>query len=140
MVQPSVAASGPPPTSGPAITPPSFAQVNAGRVHSGNLESKIGKLWLNWIGIIAILGGVSYFLKYAFDNNWIGPAGRVAIGLILGISVVLWSELFRRKKQAFFSYSLKTVRIGILYLSLRGGRQFAPPLMPFAGAFGSLLV
>src|SRR5260370_41841326 len=32
MVHPSVADSGPPPTSGPAITPPSFAQLNAGRV------------------------------------------------------------------------------------------------------------
>src|SRR5260370_40058783 len=96
MVQPSVAASGPPPTSGPAITPPSFAQVNAGRVHSGNLESKIGKLWLNWIGIIAILGGVSYFLKYAFDTNWIGPARRVAIWLFLDISVARYVGGVRR--------------------------------------------
>src|SRR5260370_13749401 len=140
MVQPSVAASGPPPTSGPGITPPSFAQGDAGRVHSGSLESKSGKLWLNWIGIIAILGGVSYFIKYAFDNNWIGPGGRVAIGLILGISVVLWSELFRRKKQAFFSYSLKAVGIGILYLSLWGARQFDPPLIPVGVAFGAMIV
>src|SRR5438270_7258690 len=33
---------------------------------SDELESKIGKLWLNRIGIIAILTGVSYFIKYAF--------------------------------------------------------------------------
>ncbi|HTD24796.1 MAG TPA: DUF2339 domain-containing protein [Terriglobales bacterium] len=143
MVQPSTAvpaASAPLPTSGPAVTPPSFAQVNAGTVDKASLESKIGKLWLNWIGIIAILGGVSYFLKYAFDNNWIGPAGRVAIGLILGISVVLWSELFRRKKQAFFSYSLKAVGIGILYLSLWGARQFDPPLIPVEVAFAAMIV
>src|SRR5437016_6829077 len=53
------------------------------------LESKIGAHWLNRIGIIAMLIGVSYFLKYAFDNQWIGPAGRVLIGLLGGMAVVL---------------------------------------------------
>ena len=38
------------------------------------LESKIGGHWLNRIGILALLIGASYFLKYAFDNEWIGPA------------------------------------------------------------------
>ena len=41
-----------------------------------SLEKRIGQYWLNRIGIVAILIGVSYFLKYAFENNWIGPAGR----------------------------------------------------------------
>src|SRR5260221_6958944 len=45
---------------------------------SQDLEGTIGKLWLNRIGIVAILIGVAYFLKYAFDNGWIGPGGRVA--------------------------------------------------------------
>ena len=34
-----------------------------------NLESRIGSHWLNRIGISAVLVGVSYFLKFAFDNN-----------------------------------------------------------------------
>ena len=83
-----------------------------------DLESRIGSHWLNRIGIAAVLIGVSYFLKYAFDNNWIGPAGRVAIGLVAGISVVLWSERFRRHGYRVFSYSLKAVGIGVMYLSL----------------------
>src|SRR5262249_24696312 len=73
---------------------PSLGQIQP---RSGDdLEGTIGKLWLNRIGIIAILIGVAYFLKLAIDNNWIGPGGRVAIGLIAGIAVVLWSERFRR--------------------------------------------
>ena len=59
-----------------------------------DLESRIGSHWLNRIGISAVLIGVSYFLKFAFDNNWIGPAGRVAIGLLAGIAIVVWSETF----------------------------------------------
>jgi uncharacterized membrane protein len=83
-----------------------------------DLESRIGSHWLNRIGIAAVLIGVSYFLKYAFDNNWIGPAGRVSIGLLAGTAVVVWSERFRSHGYQFFSYSLKAVGIGVLYLSL----------------------
>jgi len=82
------------------------------------LESRIGSHWLNRIGIAAVLIGVSYFLKFAFDNDWIGPAGRVSIGLLAGIAVVIWSERFRRRGYRAFSYSLKAVGIGVLYLSL----------------------
>lgn len=83
-----------------------------------DLESRIGSHWLNRIGITALLIGISYFLKFAFDNNWIGPAGRVTIGLIAGVAVILWSERFRVKGYQAFSYSLKAVGIGALYLSL----------------------
>src|SRR5712692_30670 len=83
-----------------------------------NLESRIGSHWLNRIGIAAVLIGVSYFLKFAFDNNWIGPAGRVTIGLLAGITVVIWSERFRSRGYKIFSYSLKAVGVGVLYLSL----------------------
>jgi len=87
------------------------------------LESRIGKLWLNRIGIFAILIGVSYFIKYAFDNGWIGPTGRIALGLFVGIGLVLWSERFCSNGYVAFSYSLKAVGIGTLYLSLWGAFQ-----------------
>ena len=83
-----------------------------------DLESRIGSHWLNRIGIAAVLIGISYFLKFAFENDWIGASGRVTIGLIAGIAIVLWSEGFRRKGYKAFSYSLKAVGIGALYLSL----------------------
>ena len=100
----------------PHIPPPSKGLVEA--IPETGLESRIGSHWLNRIGIAAVLIGVSYFLKFAFDNNWIGPAGRVSIGLLAGIAVVIWSERFRRRGYRAFSYSLKAVGIGVLYLSL----------------------
>ena len=82
--------------------------------------------------------GVSYFLKFAFDNNWIGPAGRVAIGLLAGIAVVVWSESFRRRGYVVFSYSLKAVGIGVLYLSLYAAFQVYS-LVPSGVAFAMML-
>src|SRR5216683_1437872 len=104
-----------------------------------DLEKKIGQYWLNRIGIVAMLIGVSYFIKYAFDNNWVGPGGRIAIGLLLGIGLVLWSERFRKRGYAAFSYSLKAVGIGTLYLSLWGAFQIYH-LIPAAAAFVSMAI
>ena len=103
------------------------------------LESRIGKLWLNRIGIFAILIGVSYFIKYAFDNGWIGPTGRIALGLLVGIALVLWGERFRSKGYVAFSYSLKAVGIGTLYLSLWGAFQVYH-LVPSWVAFAAMIV
>jgi len=104
-----------------------------------DLEARIGSHWLNRIGIAAVLIGVSYFLKFAFDNNWIGPAGRIAIGLIAGIAVVLWSERFRSRGYRVFSYSLKAVGIGVLYLSLWASFQVYH-LMPSSVVFACMLM
>src|SRR6202521_4590513 len=113
--------------------------------HSGaaredtDLEKKIGQYWLNRIGIVAMLIGVSYFLKYAFDNNWIGPGGRIVIGLLAGIALIVWSERFRWLGYATFSYSLKAVGIGTLYLSLWAAFQVYH-LIPSAAAFIAMAI
>jgi uncharacterized membrane protein len=107
--------------------------------HETDLESRIGSHWLNRIGIAAVLIGVSYFLKFAFDNNWIGPSGRVAIGLVAGIAVVVWSERFRSHGYAFFSYSLKAVGIGAMYLSLWAAFHLYS-LIPSGVAFVAMLL
>lgn len=120
----------PPPPPHPSTIPASHPEID--------LESRIGSHWLNRIGITALLIGISYFLKFAFDNNWIGPAGRVAIGLLAGIAMVVWSERFRAKGYRAFSYSLKAVGIGALYLSLWAAFQVYS-LVPSGVAFVMML-
>ena len=109
------------------------------RKDTQSLESHIGAQWLNRIGIIALLIGVSYFLKYAFENNWIGPTGRVAIGLVAGIALVAWSEWFRTHAYRVFSYSLKAVGIGTIYLSLWAAFQLYH-LLPTGVAFLAMVI
>jgi len=106
---------------------------------SNDLESRIGSHWLNRVGIAAVLIGVSFFLDYAFENNWIGPSARVVIGLFAGIAVVLWSERFRKRGYSIFSYSLKAVGIGVLYLSLWASFQVYH-LLPSNLVFAAMIV
>ena len=85
---------------------------------SQSLESRVGSQWFNRIGIVALLIGAAWFLKFAFDSHWIGPAGRIVIGVAAGSALIAWSERFRRHGYPPFSYSLKALGSGILYLSL----------------------
>jgi uncharacterized membrane protein len=118
---------------------PQINRIERGGTESGaDLEQKIGQYWLNRIGIVAVLTGISYFLKYAFENNWIGPSGRVGIGLLAGIALLLWSERFRAKGYAAFSYSLKALGLGALYLSLWAAFQMYQ-LIPAEVAFAAMV-
>jgi uncharacterized membrane protein len=98
---------------------PSFGYTAEGAtVDERSLESRIGSQWFNRIAIAAVLIAAAWFLKLAMDNHWIGPMGRVLIGLAAGAGLIVWSERFRSRGFAVFSYSLKAAGSGTLYLSL----------------------
>jgi uncharacterized membrane protein len=92
--------------------------LQAATAQPESLESRVGSQWFNRIGIVALLIGAAWFLKFAFESQWIGPLGRIVIGLAAGSALVAWSERFRRHGYPPFSYSLKALGSGILYLSL----------------------
>ncbi|WP_054949791.1 DUF2339 domain-containing protein [Numidum massiliense] len=52
-----------------------------------NWEQRIGGIWLNRIGAFAVVVGLAFFLKYSIDQNWIGPVGRVLIGIFTGLAM-----------------------------------------------------
>jgi len=83
-----------------------------------SLENRIGSQLFSRIGIVALLVATTLFLKWAIDNRYIGPIGRILAGLIAGAGVILWSERFRRQNFNAFSYALKVIGSGALYLSL----------------------
>ena len=103
-----------------------------------SLESRIGSQWFNRVGILAMLIGVAWFLKLAFDNHWIGPLGRILIGLLAGAALIAWSERFQRRGFAAFSYSLKAVGSGALYLSLWAAFSLYA-LLPPGAAFAAMI-
>jgi len=111
----------------------------AAAARSDSLERRIGSQWLNRIGVVALLVGVSYFLKLAFDSGWIGPGLRVLLGCAGGVGLFLWSERFRRLDSLAFSYSLKAAGVGTLYLSLWASFQLYH-LLPGTIAFLAMVL
>ena len=103
--------------------PPLHASV-AGDGSSLDLETRIAGRWFNRIGIVAILFAVSYFLKLAFDNNWIGPSGRVAIGILIGALLLPWSQWLLNRGYTYFSEGIAGLGEATLYLSVWAGCQY----------------
>ena len=123
----------------PATEPLRPVLTTLPHVANQSLESRIGSQWFNRIGILAVLIGMAWFLKLAIDNHWIGPLGRVLIGLLAGAGLIAWSERFQRQGYSAFSYSLKAVGSGILYLSLWAAFSLFH-LLPAGVAFAAMVV
>ncbi len=85
-------------------------------------EDSSGEI-LGKIGIGALVLGVAFFLKYAFDNNWIGPTGRIFVGVLIGAILISIGQYFR-KKYDVFSEVMFGGGIAILYLSFYAAHSF----------------
>jgi uncharacterized membrane protein len=109
-----------------------------------DLEQRIGARWATWVGIVAILVAVALFLKWAFDNEYLGPATRVALGLVAGL-VMLGGGLglHRRRDVPYLSEGLAGGGLGILYLSLFAAHALyglVSPVTAFAAMFAVTLL
>ena len=137
-----VAVAAPPPPPVPVdagiLTKPKTVSGKPAR-EGRSLEQRLGSQIFNALGILALIFGASYGLKLAIEHGLIGPTGRVLTGLILGGGLVLWSERFRHKGYAAFSYSLKAVGTSILYLSLWAAFQLYH-LLPAGAALGAMVI
>jgi len=82
-----------------------------------DLEKFIGENLINKIGILILVLGISYFVKYAIDKDWINEPARVGIGVLAG-SLVLGIAHRLRKKYASFSSVLVAGAIAIYYFTI----------------------
>lgn len=56
-----------------------------GPVTESNFETWLKQDFFVKLGAFLLLLAVGWFVSYAFANNWIGPAGRITLGLVVGV-------------------------------------------------------
>jgi uncharacterized membrane protein len=87
-----------------------------------SLENAIGTRWIGRIGVLAILFGVAFFLKYSFDNRLIGETGRVILGICCGAAFIGAGEYLQKKRNlGLYGQMLAGGGLAMLYLSLYAG-------------------
>ncbi|HEY5837985.1 MAG TPA: DUF2339 domain-containing protein, partial [Pyrinomonadaceae bacterium] len=119
----------------PIAPPPSYAPASTTRtIHAADVESIIGRRWLGWAAIALILFAAVFFLKYAFDNRWIGELGRCAIGVAAGITLTALGYRYHKRGWRVFSQILTAGGIVLLYLSAYASFAFYQ-LAPQRAAF-----
>jgi uncharacterized membrane protein len=119
------AATAPSPAPSPAPTPAVAAVATTPRPASrATLETRIGSRWLLYVGVIAIVVGVSYFEKLAIDNHWIGETARVLQGAVVGLLLVAGGLQFVRKGYRMYGQIVSGCGIAILYVSTYAAFNF----------------
>jgi len=118
----------PPPAPRPAVSVTPLERIplspRASPAGAVDLESLIGGRWFYLIGIVALLIAISLGVKYAFDNKWIGPTGRVAIGIVLGALMLPWSQWFLGRGYRYFSEGIAALGEATLFVSVWAGCQY----------------
>jgi uncharacterized membrane protein len=114
----------PGPTAPPTPAPERAAVPSVAAVSAESLESRIGSRWLLYIGVIAIVVGVSYFEKLAIDNHWIGETARVLQGGFVGLLLVYAGLRFVGAGYAVYGQMISGCGVAVLYVSTYAAFNF----------------
>ena len=100
---------------------PKAAKSNNGQA----LEALLGGKWSLWLGILALLFAVAFFLKEAWQDQRIGPLVQITLSTVVGILFLGAAEVCRKRFPIWYSESLSAAGIAILYLtSWAAGERF----------------
>src|ERR1035437_4769630 len=109
-----------PPPALPPVPPapppkPYFAPPPASQNSLANLESSIALRWLAYAGAAFLFLTAVFFLKYAFQNDWIGPRGQIAICALGAAALAAAGSRFLNKNWRILGQSLIGLGLAILY-------------------------
>lgn len=72
---------------------------------------------LSKIGIVTLVLGIGFFVKYAIDKEWINEVGRVGIGVLTGGALIAIAHKLR-KSYNLFSAIMVGGGISVLYITI----------------------
>ncbi len=54
-----------------------------------SLEFAVASTWLLRVGMVILVMGIGFFLRYSIDKGWIAPTGRVALAILVGVGLLV---------------------------------------------------
>jgi uncharacterized membrane protein len=82
-----------------------------------DLEKFIGENLINKIGVLILVLGISFFVKFAIDKEWINQPARVGIGLLCGSLIMMIAHKLK-KNYTSFSSVLVAGAISVFYFTI----------------------
>jgi uncharacterized membrane protein len=117
--------------------PPLSPAAGARPVAADSLEARIGMRWMLYVGTATLVLGLAFFVKYAFDNQWITERLRVGLGAAAGLALVAAGRSFASRGYVLHGRVLEGGGFATLYVSTYAALNFYS-LLSAPVAFGLL--
>ncbi|MEI6843035.1 MAG: DUF2339 domain-containing protein [bacterium] len=129
----------------PLSQPSNVVKISVSQVDEIKKEVRAENQLENWfkeniiikIGILMILAGFGWFASYAFMHNWIGPEGRISLGVALGVLLTIFGS-FRLGKNKVQGVAFTILGSALVVISVLAGQyfyNFFSPIIVLAIAF-----
>ncbi len=76
--------------------------------------------WPMKIGAVLLLLAVGWFVTYAFSNDWVSPVGRILLGILFGLGVMIGGTWYGKRNQSQGNILLLIGAVSIIATILAG--------------------
>lgn len=87
-------------------------------------EFAVASQWLLRIGIVILVVGIGFFLKYSIDRGLLGPSARVGLTIIAGLSMLTYGTTLLGRRYHILGQGLMGGGIAALYFSVFAAHQY----------------
>lgn len=86
-------------------------------------EFAVASQWLLRIGVITLLFGIGFFLKYSIDRGYLGPASRVGLTVITGLAMLVGGTRLLGRRYHALGQGLMGGGLAALYFAVFAAHQ-----------------
>src|SRR6185436_3502139 len=84
---------------------------------SPSLEVEIGSRWALVVGVVVLVFGVAFFIKYSFERHWINETTRVVSGTVVGLALWIGGLVTAKRSYQLYGRMIAGADLAILYLA-----------------------
>ena len=93
-------------------------------------EFAVASQWLLRLGILVLVVGIGFFLKYSIERAWLGPQARLFLTVITGLSMLVAGTQLLGRKYHLLGQGLMGGGLAALYFSVFAAHQFFKLIEP----------